>query len=162
MTYLATPLLIILAIFAFFMYGTPDAQLVTVNGTAVRDLSTIVSLTNSQDVLTSTRYDSFEIPRGTNYRVPAGYTFYITHLEGEPGNVGGFERISIGYSTETVDNRVAIPTGSGIMFDVTLNAAKEGLDHQEIFVPIPELMYPWIQIEGAGNVQATGFLRKTY
>ena len=142
MTNLATPLLIALSLFLFFMYGTPDAQLVTVNGIAARDMSTVVSLTNSQDDLTSGFYDSFEIPRGTDYQVPAGHIFYITHLEGEPGNSGGLEQIKMGYSAVAVNNQELNPAASSIMFDVTLDATAAVSDHAGVFVPVPGGMYP--------------------
>jgi len=138
--------------------GVASNPVVTVNGIDTRDLGKIVALTNSQTDVTSGRYDSFESPRGTNYQVPAGQTLYLAHIEGQSGSVGGLETIRIGYSTETVDNQVASPAGAVTVMEFSLNSATTDA-HRDIFIPIPEGMYPWISMTGSGNLQATGFLR---
>lgn len=145
----------VFAVVAMFLWVAPEF---TLGGITVDDPTAFIPLTSSADSLTSGNYDTFESPRGSDFQVPDGKTLYIIHLEGVPVNGAGGERITIGYSTNTVDNGT-IPVGAVIVSNFTFEEATTQDVHGNIWAPIPSGMFPFLGIVGSGSVQATGLLR---
>ena len=154
-SYLA--LAVVVAVVAAFFYMMPT---MTIGGAlVVRDLDSVVTLTNSVNQITDDYYDTYETPRGTDYLVPTGKTLYVTHLEGNNLKGAAHERIMLGYSTDTVTNSATPPTGAVIMVNFTFEESDISDIHEDIFMVVPAGNYPWIHLDGGGAVQATGYLR---
>ena len=133
---------------------------ITIGSGVEGPLSDFVALTNSQDILTADRYDSFESPRGTDYAVPAGKTFYLTALLGLPHVTGSTdEHFHIGYADDAVNDSVAAPTNPIIVCDWSWESTDSNPIVLDLFCPIPAGKYPFVYSSGAGNFQATGTAR---
>ena len=125
-------------------------------GATTRDPRDLVALVNSQATVQADRWDSFESPRGTDYQVPAGATTYIVQLEGVPATSTQDVSIQIGYGDTAVANATSAPDAAVIVYAITVD---DGLlpAPREVLIPIPAGKYPFMLMDAAGNLQATGF-----
>lgn len=109
-------------------------------------------LTNSQQDIGSSRYDTLETPRGTDYQVPTGKTFWITKvIGGTTDGAAGVAGVAIGYGNSGVANSVAAPTNSFVMAEIDHRFGGELLVNIDVLIPIPAGNYPWVQSRNAAS-----------
>ena len=132
----------------------------TVGSITTRNETALVSLTNSMDILTDNRYDSYQSPRGVNYQTPAGVTLYIGYLMGTPDTAGSTAvHVRIGYGDEAVSDSLAAPTNAVIVWDASFENPANMSNPRSVWIPIPENKYPFLQLTPGGSVQAVGIER---
>lgn len=129
-------------------------------GVEINDHEAAVALTNTQYDLTAFRYDTYQAPRGSAYRVPAGKTLYLVQIAGRPKTASSTPvDLQMGYADEAVADSISAPTGARVVWEVSWVAVNGPPDPIDVMVPIPEGKYPWVRASSTGNYQATGILK---
>ena len=155
---LALAIAVILLAFGFGYLEVNPINL-AVNDTAL--LQEKVALVSSTRPVTATRYDSFESPRGTDYKVPAGTTLYITQLVGFPQSATGTsEYVEVGYGDTAVGNSTDTPDATIVVFTTTWESIGGTPVVLSVFIPIPTGKFPYARMNAVGSIQAVGIERR--
>lgn len=143
--------------FAATATAIPAVDIITRAGITTIDGSTFIPLVNSTDGITSSRYDTYEHPRGSDYQVSG--QFHLVRIIGTPRTTGNTPvDVHIGYGDTAVSNSAVAPTNAVTLLDLSYSSGTD-LNDVIVWLPIPDGKYPWIQVTSGQlwNVQALGY-----
>ena len=109
-----------------------------------RNITEARALVSSQDLVGSSRYDTLERPRGTDYQVPAGKKLYLGKLLGIPVVAStGTCTLDIGYGDDAVANSVSAPTNAKVVVTFTVPGGTDRKIEIDLFGEVPAGKYPY-------------------
>ena len=123
-------------------------------GTIIKDSLTGVKMMSA--VASSTNYDTFALPVGTKYQVPAGKIYHAGQVRYSGDTVGMY--IDVGYGDTSVTNSAVPPTNyvNLLPFLAVDTAVKHFTEN--IYLYIPANKYPCIRsVAGIGTTHIIGF-----
>jgi len=144
MTRIIVPLAVVAFVLAFIAWGDGGPALYTVGSAETHDAGAVVALVNSTETIDAGNYDTFESPRGEAFTVGTGETLVIAVIVASGTG-------DIGYGDDAVSNSTAAPSNT-----VTVCAFFDG---GSAWCPVPAGKAPFVRVDQAGSVQATGVLR---
>lgn len=154
---LASLVVIVLAFWIFVSDYTYDAPPEAhIGGFNVPDHDSVVSLVNSTVPVDANSYDSYQLPRGTDYVVPEDKRLVITEILGGPLGNQDDTHLNIGYGDTSVSNDASAPDNEVIAFSTTWSAAEGQMDSVHSWISIPEGKRPFLLSNREMSAQVIG------
>jgi len=126
----------------------------------VRAIDSAVTLLNATGSPTAGRYDSLDLPRGTEFVTSSSSPVIFTGIT-HTNTITGSVTIELGYGRDRVTNSVAAPTDSVVLGRFTFPAESDAITIP-VFLEVPRRRVPYVKLDGASwssDVVAIGLIR---